>query len=179
MDIQRMKFFNIVFILTFCIFPAAGQEKKLSPGPSTKSHKRISQENSDPANEAASQKTGNSASEDLLKVDQDQTASNDSSHSDDIEVKNKNSSTANDLSAILKNKTLGINNSNFALPPVIGRNDRLPDNYNPKAQAANSDDSFRWIPALKQSLLFLGIQHGYAFTQPKTRHALKGNFFKD
>lgn len=41
------------------------------------------------------------------------------------------------------------------------------------------DQSFRWGPALKQSLLFLGIQHGYAMTQPKTRRALKGPFFGD
>ena len=42
-----------------------------------------------------------------------------------------------------------------------------------------SDESFRWLAALKQSLLFLGIQHGYALTQPKTRRDLKGKFFKD
>lgn len=41
------------------------------------------------------------------------------------------------------------------------------------------DDSFRWGSAIKQSLLFLSIQHGYALTQPKTRAALKGKFFKD
>lgn len=38
---------------------------------------------------------------------------------------------------------------------------------------------FRWRPALKQSLLVLSIQHGYAMTQPKTRRALKGEFFHD
>ena len=41
------------------------------------------------------------------------------------------------------------------------------------------DDSFRWRPAINQSLLFLGVQHGYAFTQPKTRRAIRGKFFKD
>jgi len=41
------------------------------------------------------------------------------------------------------------------------------------------DESFRWRSAIQQSLLFLGIQHGYAFTQPKTREALKGKFFRD
>lgn len=38
---------------------------------------------------------------------------------------------------------------------------------------------FRWSPAIKQSLLFLGVQHGYAMTQPKTRRDLHGPFFKD
>jgi hypothetical protein len=38
---------------------------------------------------------------------------------------------------------------------------------------------FRWSPAIKQSLLLLGVQHGYAMTQPKTRRDLRGPFFKD
>lgn len=38
---------------------------------------------------------------------------------------------------------------------------------------------FQWKPAIKQSLLLLAIQHGYAMTQPKTRRELKGPFFKD
>jgi hypothetical protein len=33
--------------------------------------------------------------------------------------------------------------------------------------------------ATEQTLLFLSIQHGYAFTQPKTRRDLAGPFFKD
>ena len=41
------------------------------------------------------------------------------------------------------------------------------------------DQSFHWSAALKQSLIFLGVQHGYAMTQPKTRRDLKGPFFKD
>lgn len=41
------------------------------------------------------------------------------------------------------------------------------------------DESFRWRSAIGQSLMFLGVQHGYAFTQLKTRQALKGKFFKD
>jgi len=41
------------------------------------------------------------------------------------------------------------------------------------------DESFRWRSAIKQSLMFLAIQHGYAFTQAKTRRELKGNFFGD
>ena len=38
---------------------------------------------------------------------------------------------------------------------------------------------FRWGDAVKQSLLFLSIQHSYALTQPKTRRDLHGSFFKD
>lgn len=53
---------------------------------------------------------------------------------------------------------------------------------NKSATAVNSpkkDEKFQWLPALKQSLLFLSIQHSYAFTQPKTRRSIKGKFFKD
>ena len=42
-----------------------------------------------------------------------------------------------------------------------------------------ADQSFHWLTAIKQSLLFLGVQHGYAMTQQKTRRDLKGPFFKD
>lgn len=38
---------------------------------------------------------------------------------------------------------------------------------------------FRWRAAVEQSMLFLAVQHGYAFTQPKTRRDLRGPFFKD
>lgn len=46
-------------------------------------------------------------------------------------------------------------------------------------QKPTGDQSFHWLTAIKQSLLFLGVQHGYALTQPKTRRDLKGPFFKD
>ena len=36
---------------------------------------------------------------------------------------------------------------------------------------------FSWRPALEQSLFFLGLQHGYRFSQSKTRHNLGGDFF--
>jgi hypothetical protein len=38
---------------------------------------------------------------------------------------------------------------------------------------------FNWGAAVRQSLLFLSVQHGYALTQPKTRRDLSGNFLKD
>ena len=43
-----------------------------------------------------------------------------------------------------------------------------------------SSPRFDWNPALRQSLLFLGIQHGYRIAdQPNTRAALKGPFLRD
>jgi hypothetical protein len=44
---------------------------------------------------------------------------------------------------------------------------------------ANHGGGFQWAAALKQSFLFLGVQHGYAMTQAKTRRELRGPFFKD
>jgi hypothetical protein len=40
-------------------------------------------------------------------------------------------------------------------------------------------EGFHWRSAIGQTLMFLAVQHGYAFTQPKTREALKGKFWKD
>lgn len=48
-----------------------------------------------------------------------------------------------------------------------------------KNNADTKKSGIQWSSAVKQSLMFLSLQHGYAFTQPKTREALKGNFFKD
>ena len=45
--------------------------------------------------------------------------------------------------------------------------------------APNGRSRFHWGPAIKQSLLFLAVQHGYAMTQPKTRRHLRGPFLKD
>jgi len=36
---------------------------------------------------------------------------------------------------------------------------------------------FHWKPAIEQSLLFLGLQHSWRFTQSKTRRNLGGDFF--
>jgi len=46
-------------------------------------------------------------------------------------------------------------------------------------QTLTNDKSFDWSSAIKQCLIFLGLQHGFAMTQPKTRRELKGPFFKD
>lgn len=46
--------------------------------------------------------------------------------------------------------------------------------------AAKSGNQFAWRPAMTQSLLFLGIQHGYRIgDQANTRAALKGPFVRD
>jgi hypothetical protein len=57
-------------------------------------------------------------------------------------------------------------------------------NTTPEGSAAGSAPDqagrgFRWRAATEQTLLFLSIQHGYAFTQPKTRRDLSGPFFRD
>ena len=49
----------------------------------------------------------------------------------------------------------------------------LDDSINAKAE------NFQWRSAIGQSLMFLAVQHGYALTQPKTREAMKGKFWKD
>lgn len=42
------------------------------------------------------------------------------------------------------------------------------------------DMRFQWGPAIRQSLIFLAVQHGFALTQPRTQNAIKdGNFFVD
>lgn len=43
----------------------------------------------------------------------------------------------------------------------------------------NGDTRFQWKSAIGQSLMFLGVQHGYAMTQPKTRRSLRGPFLRD
>jgi hypothetical protein len=47
------------------------------------------------------------------------------------------------------------------------------------ADAAEPGGHAHWKPAVAQALLFLGVQHGYALTQPKTRRDLHGPFFRD
>ena len=59
---------------------------------------------------------------------------------------------------------------------------RITETKNRADDSANNppfDENFRWRAAIGQSLMFLGIQHGYAFTQLKTRRSLKGKFWKD
>jgi len=90
-------------------------------------------------------------------------------------------------------------NSHWSFPPTLNRRptpfltflevSASPTLLTPRLDKHNASDqvdekvaedqSFHWSSAIKQSLLFLGVQHGYAMTQPKTRRDLKGPFFKD
>jgi hypothetical protein len=55
-----------------------------------------------------------------------------------------------------------------------------PEDAPPAGSAPDkADRGFRWKAATEQTLLFLSIQHGYAFTQPKTRRDMSGPFFRD
>jgi hypothetical protein len=50
----------------------------------------------------------------------------------------------------------------------------------PQASDSELEDDFHWRPALIQSAVFLGIQHGFRFgTEPGSREELKGPFFRD
>ena len=64
----------------------------------------------------------------------------------------------------------------FASAFSESRDDLIPD---PSPGPPVTKSHFRWSAALKQSMLFLSVQHGYALTQPKTRRDLSGKFFKD
>lgn len=77
--------------------------------------------------------------------------------------------------------TAGGKRFSFRAPPATSPDDEksfasTDDAANPQNGKAGG---FHWRSAIGQSLLFLGIQHGYAVTQPKTREALKGKFWKD
>ncbi|MEJ7618644.1 MAG: hypothetical protein WKF30_17125 [Pyrinomonadaceae bacterium] len=54
-----------------------------------------------------------------------------------------------------------------------------PDDAGVDPLKKETEEGFQWGSALRQSLLFLAVQHGYAFTQPKTRRAIKGEFWND
>ena len=58
-------------------------------------------------------------------------------------------------------------------------NDRVDGDAPTDEDPVTGKQGFQWKSAIKQSLLFLGIQHGYAMTQPKTQRALRGPFFRD
>lgn len=50
----------------------------------------------------------------------------------------------------------------------------------PAKDSIEINTGFKWGPAINQSLILIGIQHGYALiAQEKTRRALKGPFFRD
>lgn len=85
---------------------------------------------------------------------------------------------------------LGANRGPFGVKPVVPR-PRFPfalpvrqDSHASKPADAvppgkRADMSFEWSAAIRQSMAFLGVQHAYAMTQPKTQRAMKGPFFRD
>lgn len=83
--------------------------------------------------------------------------------------------------AALRNPHVGFNpstvndNKKFSFRPPQRAIADAPDD----AKDSTADESFKWMSATKQTLTFLAIQHGYAFTQPKTREAIRGKFWKD
>lgn len=68
------------------------------------------------------------------------------------------------------------------LRPGANPLDKKPRQSKPKFasnEQAFRTDRFHWKPAVRESLLFLGIQHGLRMTQQKTRNELGGKFFRD
>ena len=63
--------------------------------------------------------------------------------------------------------------------PVPADADTTPEDSVARPATEKDGRGSRLKAATKQTLLFLSIQHGYAFTQPKTRRDLSGPFFKD
>ena len=61
-------------------------------------------------------------------------------------------------------------------PSVPNRNAGAPDDGKDED---DKKDRFHWKPALAQSLVFLGLQHGARMFQKKTTQELGGKFFKD
>jgi hypothetical protein len=64
-------------------------------------------------------------------------------------------------------------------PAVPADSDPAPEDSDAGAASGEIDRSFRWKAATEQTAMFLGVQHGYAMTQPKTRRDLHGPFFRD
>lgn len=76
-----------------------------------------------------------------------------------------------------KNDFFTVPQSAIAAP--FQNNEDAGDNPAKDNSAESPREGFQWRSAIEQSLLFLAVQHGYALTQPKTRSALKGEFFND
>ena len=64
-------------------------------------------------------------------------------------------------------------------PSVPADATSIPEDSGAPAAPEETERRFGWKSATEQTLLFLGVQHGYAFTQPKTRRDLSGPFFRD
>jgi len=63
--------------------------------------------------------------------------------------------------------------------PAPGDANTTPKDSGAEPAKEEGNRGSRLKAATEQTLLFLSIQHGYAFTQPKTRRDLSGPFFRD
>ena len=61
--------------------------------------------------------------------------------------------------------------------PRFGKRILIDDPVDPSAKPEK--EKFHWGPAMRESLLFLGIQHGMRLQQEKTTRQLEGPFFRD
>lgn len=89
---------------------------------------------------------------------------------------------APDVSFAIKRAKLESWKPTFSMiPPTKTAEQKDPrEKIPPLAPAAQAPDAtFQWSAAIKQSMVFLAVQHGYAFSQPKTRESIKGPFFRD
>ncbi|HEY9284260.1 MAG TPA: hypothetical protein VIP46_12470 [Pyrinomonadaceae bacterium] len=64
-------------------------------------------------------------------------------------------------------------------PPDSGGDPAAPEGGDAAPERDKPRRGFGWEPAAAEAMLFLGVQHGYALTQPKTQRALSGPFFRD
>lgn len=99
-----------------------------------------------------------------------------------VDGSNKNSGIKVAADEIIIDKTIfekkSLGSTEFKPPSIFGRKYVRKDDSK-TSETVEIENGIDWKSAFKQSLLFLGIQHGYALTQSKTRRALKGKFFKD
>ena len=72
-----------------------------------------------------------------------------------------------------------INGQEQSTSPGAAEADTTPEGSAAGSASEKAHRGFRWRAATEQTLLFLSIQHAYAFTQPKTRRDLHGPFFRD
>lgn len=104
----------------------------------------------------------------------------------------ENQSGGNETASADKNKTQKVENkprrADFPAFETVDAKDRLAEKESERTNktdfpgAKNSSpikEKFHWKPALIESGIFLGIQHGFRLTQTKTTRELGGPFFRD
>lgn len=76
-------------------------------------------------------------------------------------------------------KTVQVESSEFVQLPEDRVKPPANETMEQRIARFESDNKFDWQPAILESLFFLGIQHGFRFTEKKTRAELDGPFFRD